>query len=126
MHTDTFFYGFLKTYPHRVLALVGETPDTTYRFTALEVKQKNFRFDGVLIPESLRDPIWFVEVQFQRRAEFYWDFFTKVALYLSQERETRPVRLVAIFPQRSVDVAVPEFYTPQVALGWLRRVYLNE
>jgi len=126
MQTDTFFYGFLKTYPHLVLALVGANADAAYRFTALEVKQKNFRFDGVLISESLTAPIWFVEVQFQRRAEFYWDFFTKVALYLSQERETRPVRLVAIFPHQGVDVAVPDFYAPQVARGWLQRVYLDE
>ncbi len=40
MHTDPFFYGFLKTYSH--LALVGETPATAYRFTALRFTKRTF------------------------------------------------------------------------------------
>jgi predicted transposase YdaD len=84
MKTDILFYGLLQAYPELVFELTGMPVVPGYGLTAVEVKEKNFRFDGVLMPPvsaARHAPIWFVEVQFQRRGSFYRDFFTKVALY---------------------------------------------
>jgi len=126
--TDPFFYRLLQTYPELVFELSNTPVLPGYRWSAVEVKEQNFRFDGVLVPPATEPaaPIWFVEVQFQRRETFYWDFFTEVAIYLRQFRVERPCRLLALFPNRDVDVVVPPFYQLQVSAGWLCRVYLNE
>ncbi|NJK61136.1 MAG: DUF2887 domain-containing protein [Oscillatoriales cyanobacterium SM2_1_8] len=129
MKTDILFYGLLQAYPELVFELTGMPVEPGYDLMAVEVKERNFRFDGVLMPPPTAlptAPIWFVEVQFQKRAGFYRDFFTKVALYLHQFAVERPGRLLAILPSRAVDVVVPTFYEPQVRAGWLHRVYLDE
>jgi predicted transposase YdaD len=128
VRTDTFFYRLLQTFPELVFALSGTPVLPGYRLSAVEVKEKSFRFDGVLVPPASTPmaPIWFVEVQFQRRTTFYWDFFTEVAMYLRQFEVERPCRLLAIFPNREVDSEIPPFYQLQAEAGWLHRVYLNQ
>jgi hypothetical protein len=45
-----------------------------YAFTSVEVKETGFRFDGIfLLPDDLpKEPIYFIEVQFQSYPDFYY------------------------------------------------------
>ncbi|NJK60006.1 MAG: DUF2887 domain-containing protein [Oscillatoriales cyanobacterium SM2_1_8] len=129
MRTDTLFYGLLQACPELIFELTAIPMVPGYGLTAVEVKEKSFRFDGVLMPSTSAPadaPLWFIEVQFQKRGDFYRDFFTKAALYVKQFAVERPCRLLAIFPSRDLDSAIPPFYQPQVEAGWVYRVYLNE
>ncbi|MFM7602990.1 MAG: DUF2887 domain-containing protein [Pseudanabaena sp.] len=80
MRTDTIFFQLFQTFDGLLFELVGLPPETAagYRFTSVEIKEKAFRFDGIFIPEALDKNIWFVEVQFQKRAEFYWEFVGEI------------------------------------------------
>ena len=91
MRTDTIFFQLFQTFDGLLFELVGLPPETAagYRFTSVEIKEKAFRFDGIFIPEALDKNIWFVEVQFQKRAEFYWEFIGEIFLYLSQYKPSQ-------------------------------------
>jgi predicted transposase/invertase (TIGR01784 family) len=72
--TDTLFYQLFQNFPSIFFELIGQpTIDkSSYQFTAPEVKQRSFRFDGLFLPvdESSQLPIYFVEVQFQKSQIF--------------------------------------------------------
>jgi predicted transposase YdaD len=63
--TDTLFYQLFQSFPSIFFELIGQpTTDTsTYQFTAPEVKQRAFRFDGLFLPvaESPELPIYIAE-----------------------------------------------------------------
>jgi predicted transposase/invertase (TIGR01784 family) len=83
--TDTLFYQLFQNFPSIFFELIGQpTTDTSiYQFTAPEVKQRAFRFDGLFLPiaESSELPIYFVEVQFQKKPKFYSRLFAEIFLY---------------------------------------------
>nr|WP_318657986.1 DUF2887 domain-containing protein [Pseudanabaena sp. ABRG5-3] len=56
-----------------------------------EVKEKAFRFDGIFTPTTIEKPIFLIEVQFQSKEDFYWEFLSEIFLYLNQQ--LRSVRL---------------------------------
>jgi predicted transposase/invertase (TIGR01784 family) len=97
-----------------------------YKFVAVEVKEKAFRFDGVFLPDVSDKPVIFTEVQFQRKDDFYWDFIAEICLYLRQYKPEQNWRSVAIFARRSCDPGeIPhfsEFFTSDRIL----RVYLED
>lgn len=88
MKTDTLFYQLFQDFPSIFFELIGEptTDISSYQFTAPEVKQRAFRFDGLFLPsaESPELPIYFVEVQFQKKPKFYSRLFAEVFLYFYQ------------------------------------------
>lgn len=108
--------------------LVGLPPETAegYRFTSVEIKEKAFRFDGIFIPDSVDKNIWFVEVQFQKRAEFYWEFVGEIFLYLSQYKPDHDWQAVAIFAKRSIEPEIPKQFRTLFASGHIVRIYLDE
>ena len=108
MRTDTIFFQLFQTFDSLLFELVGLPPETAagYRFTSVEIKEKAFRFDGIFIPDSVDKNIWFVEVQFQKRAEFYWEFIGEIFLYLSQYKPEHDWQAVAIFAKRSIELTV--------------------
>ena len=108
--------------------LVGLPPDiaTGYRFTSVEIKEKAFRFDGIFIPDSVDKDIWFVEVHFQKRAEFYWEFIGEIFLYLSQYKPEQDWQAVAIFAKRSIEPEIPKQFRALFAGGHISRIYLDE
>ncbi len=97
MKTDTLFYQLFQTF-HSLLFELIEQPSSIaegYKFVAVEVKEKAFRFDGVFLPDVSDKPVIFTEVQFQRKDDFYWDFIAEICLYLRQykpEQNWRSVR----------------------------------
>ncbi len=86
MKTDSLFYQLFQTFPSCFFELLNLPPDTVndYRFSSVEVKQLSFRLDGVFLPNSPNQPIYFVEVQFQGDEKFYSRFFSEIFLYLHQ------------------------------------------
>lgn len=85
MKTDTIFYQLFQNFPSIFFELIGQpaTATSRYQFTSLEVKQRAFRFDGLFLPvaESPELPIYFVEVQFQKKSNFYARLFAEIFLY---------------------------------------------
>ena len=84
--TDSIFYRLFQTFPESFFDLLNLPSETVnhYQFSSLEVKQLAFRLDGVFLPDNLNDPIYFVEVQFQKDERFYSRFFSEIFLYFHQ------------------------------------------
>jgi predicted transposase/invertase (TIGR01784 family) len=73
MRTDTIFYQLFLTFHSLLFELIGQPLEKAehYKFTSVEVKEKAFRFDGIFMPDNREQPIYFVEVQFQDKPNFY-------------------------------------------------------
>jgi predicted transposase/invertase (TIGR01784 family) len=104
MRTDTLFYQLFQKFPSLIFELIGAEIETDYSFTSLEVKEKAFRFDGIFVPASLVKLIYFLEIQFQPKSDFYWEFLSEICLYLNQQKPVQDWKAVAIFSQRSIEV----------------------
>ena len=84
------------------------------------------RYQIKVAPDSVDKNIWFVEVQFQKRAEFYWEFIGEIFLYLSQYKPEHDWQAVAIFAKRSIEHEVPKQFRALFAAGHIARIYLDE
>ena len=129
MHTDTIFYQIFLIFHTLLFELLGEPTEKAegYKFTSVEVKEKAFRFDGIFMPDSGEKPIYFVEVQFQPKPEFYWEFITEINIYLNQYKPQQDWQAVALFAKRSLDVEVLTNYQQElVNSGRIKRIYLDE
>jgi predicted transposase/invertase (TIGR01784 family) len=126
MRTDSIFYKIFETLPDTLFALIGESPELAkdYEFKSIEVKELAFRIDGVFISEHSEHPIYFVEVQFQKDATFYWRFFCEIFIYLRQYQPIQDWQAVIIFAKRSIEPDFPKQY--RCLLPHLHRVYLDE
>jgi len=71
MRTDTLFCQLFQKFPSLIFELIGLKVETEYSFISVEVKERAFRFDGVFMPTSLSKLIYFIEVQFQPKSDFY-------------------------------------------------------
>ena len=126
MRTDTIFYQLFQTFPSLLFELIGEpvAEAQSYQFLSVEIKELAFRADGLFLTESVGKPIYFAEVQFQPKDDFYWRFISEIFLYLGQYKPDHEWFAVAIFASRSLDVPFPlpyRYLNPQV-----KRVYLDE
>jgi predicted transposase/invertase (TIGR01784 family) len=106
MRTDTIFYQLFLTFHTLLFELLGEPMGIAdnYRFISAEIKEKAFRFDGIFLPEQEDLPIYFVEVQFQEKPDFYWEFIAEINLYLNQYKPVQDWKAVALFAQRRFEV----------------------
>jgi predicted transposase/invertase (TIGR01784 family) len=106
MRTDTIFYQLFLTFHSLLFELLGEPMDIAdnYQFISAEIKEKAFRFDGIFLPEQEDLPIYFVEVQFQEKPDFYWEFIAEINLYLNQYKPVQDWKAVALFAQRRFEV----------------------
>jgi len=128
--TDTLFYQLFQNFPSIFFELIGQpTTDTSiYQFTAPEVKQRAFRFDGLFLPiaESSELPIYFVEVQFQKKPKFYSRLFAEIFLYFYQyDVPTEEWYAIVIYRRRSLEVPAPRRYW-ELMEHRVRRIYLDE
>jgi predicted transposase/invertase (TIGR01784 family) len=130
MRTDTIFYQLFQTLPSLLFELIGESPSVanSYQFSSKEVKELAFRFDGIYLPpaKDFKKFIYFVEVQFQKKKNFYWDLFGEISLYLKQYRPRQNWHAVAIFAKKSLDTGKLVQYQEYFDSGRLIRVYLDE
>lgn len=130
MKTDTIFYQLFQTFPQAFFELI-EQPDlasSSYQFTSTEIKQLAFRIDGLFLPleDSLNQPIYFVEVEFQADKKFYQRLFGEIFLYLSKSDRANDWRAVVVFKQRSLDSGNIPQYIELLTSQRVRRIYLDE
>jgi predicted transposase/invertase (TIGR01784 family) len=128
--TDTLFYSLFQTYPNVFFELIGqpETEANSYQFTSIELKQQAFRLDGVFLPtpNNPNQPIYFLEVQFQKDKVLYQRVFAEIFLYLHQYQSVNDWRVVVIFPRRNLEPEESRPYRLLLNSPLVQRVYLNE
>lgn len=129
MKTDTIFYQLFQNFPSIFFELIGQpaTATSSYQFTSLEVKQRAFRFDGLFLPvaESPELPIYFVEVQFQKKSNFYARLFAEISLYFYQYDCNNEWVAIVIYRRRSIETPAPRQYQ-ELMQHRVRRIYLDE
>ena len=129
MHTDTIFYQLFLTFHSLLFELLGQPLKDAayYQFTSAEIKEKAFRFDGIFMPEREDKPIYFVEVQFQNKPNFYWELIAEVNMYLNQYKPIQDWKAVALFAQRNFEIKSLTLYQQElIDSGRIIRVYLDE
>jgi predicted transposase/invertase (TIGR01784 family) len=129
MKTDSLFYRLFQEWPELVLELAGlEASVTGYTLRAEEIKQTEFRLDGVLAPpdDRLDWPLVFIETQFQHDPDFHARWFSELFLYLYRHPPRRAWRAVTVFPNRTTEGTVEAAYEMLLAHPWVKRVYLEE
>ena len=130
MRTDTIFYQLFQTFSTLLFELIGQSPSLAkgYEFTSREIKELARRFDGIFLPKTDYGSkiIYFVEVQFQVKSDFYYRFFTEIFVYLGQYKPKNDWRAVAVFASRSLDPGVPMQYRGLVNAEQVLFVYLDE
>ncbi|NET57561.1 MAG: Rpn family recombination-promoting nuclease/putative transposase [Symploca sp. SIO2E6] len=130
MKTDTIFYRLFQSFPSIFFELINHAPQEAqaYQFSSVEVKQLAFRIDGVFLPTTTtpQQPIYFVEVQFQRDSQFYSRFFSEIFLYLDKTELTNDWRGVVIYPSRNLDTGVTPRYQELLNSPRVSRIYLDE
>ncbi|MDD1444133.1 Rpn family recombination-promoting nuclease/putative transposase [Dolichospermum sp. ST_sed3] len=129
MRTDTIFYQLFLTFHSLLFELIGQPLEKAehYKFTSVEVKEKAFRFDGIFMPDTLDQPIYFVEVQFQDKPDFYWEFIAEINIYLNQYQPVQDWQAVAIFAKRSLEVKKLTAYQEElINNGRIVQIYLDE
>ena len=127
MRTDTIFYKLFQTFNTLLFELLNQPYEEGYEFISVEVKEKAFRFDGIFAPESIDKPIYFIEIQFQKKANFYWEFLSEILLYLSQYEPENEWKAVAIFADRQIaPTKLSNFQQELIDNQRLIPIYLNE
>ena len=127
MRTDSIFYLLFKLLPGTFFELIGK-PDKAknYEFTSEEIKETAFRIDGLFKSSRKSSPLYFTEVQFQPKDDFYKKFFAEVFLYLYRNQSDRNWRGVALFATRSLDPGVEKQYKELFKGQRVQRIYLDE
>lgn len=129
MKTDTIFYQLFQSFPSIFFELIVQptTDINSYQFTSPEVKQRAFRFDGLFLPiaESSELPIYFVEVQFQKKPKFYARLFAEIFLYFYQYDHNTEWYAIVIYRRRSIETPAPQQYR-ELMEHRVRRIYLDE
>jgi predicted transposase/invertase (TIGR01784 family) len=128
LRTDTLFYQLFQSF-HTLLFELIDRPIADaegYQFTTAEIKEKSFRFDGIFIPTTDDKPIFFIEVQFQPKNDFYWEYLSEIFLYLNQYRPINKWQAVAIFARRNCEPEIVDHVQEMITSNRIIRVYLED
>jgi predicted transposase/invertase (TIGR01784 family) len=133
MKSDSLFYELFLHFPEALFELLN-TPlpqRGLNSFTSVEVKQTQFRFDGVLLPHHRKPdlPILFLEAMNykpQSGKGFYLELFAEIAMYLNDYRPRNDWRAVVIFTHHRLDPGLPIQYSHYQQSDRLQRLYLNQ
>jgi predicted transposase/invertase (TIGR01784 family) len=128
LKTDTLFYQLFQSF-HTLLFELIDRPIADaegYQFTTAEIKEKAFRFDGIFIPTTDDKPIFFIEVQFQPKNDFYWEYLSEIFLYLNQYRPINKWQAVAIFAKRNCEPEIVDHVQEMINSNRIIRVYLED
>ncbi|MEM1255771.1 MAG: Rpn family recombination-promoting nuclease/putative transposase [Cyanobacteria bacterium P01_H01_bin.21] len=128
MKTDSLFYLLFETAPSILFELIGQPALAPgYRFSSVELKQTAFRIDGVFLPpEDSNQPVYFVEVQFQKDPLLYRRLFAEVFLFLQKHPQVQQWRAVAIYPRASLEPNDHDAYGCLLQSNQCQRVFLDE
>lgn len=130
MKTDSIFYRLFQTFPGTFFELINHQASeaNAYEFTSVELKQTAFRIDGVFLPvANVREqPIYFLEVQFQKDSELYARFFSEIFLYLRLYAPTKVWQGVVVFARRSMQPTEIEPYRVLLESEQVTCLYLDQ
>jgi predicted transposase/invertase (TIGR01784 family) len=129
MRRDTIFYQLFKRSPNLLFQLLPSVPIETseYRFEAIEVKETSFRMDGVFLPPSPEQNIFFCEVQQQRDNLLYERIMAEISIFVYRSRNTfRDWLAVVIYPSRSAEQECQDIVREFLDSGRITRIYLDE
>ena len=92
-------YLLFETAPSILFELIGQPALAPgYRFSSVELKQTAFRIDGVFLPpEDSEQPVYFVEVPFQKDPLLYRRLFAEV--FLQNHPDVQQWRAISIYPR---------------------------
>jgi len=126
--TDSLFYRIFQSVPEIFFELIGQPDRSGYDFRSIEVKQTAFRIDGVFLPpeDAVDQPVFFVEVQFQKDELLYHRLFGELFMFLAQNPHISGWYAVVIFPRRSLEPEETKLYEPLLSSPQVQRFYLNE
>jgi len=128
--TDSIFYKLFNTSPGIFFELIGRdaTQASGYEFRSVEIKEPDFRIDGVFVPSrnSSAQTVYFVEVQFQKDQLLYHRFFAELFLYLKQKPATQDWAAVLVYPRRSLEPDQSGLYRVLLESPQVQRVYLEQ
>jgi predicted transposase/invertase (TIGR01784 family) len=128
---DAIYYSIFKRFPSLLFTLLDQPPERAqdYRFESIEVKEPNFRIDGVFLPPENASPkiVYFAEFQVQRDELLYHRFFAESMLYLRRNPDLfEDWYGVVIFASRKVEPKNTRIHRSLLAGDQVRRVYLDE
>jgi len=130
MKTDSLFYQIFNLSPGIFFELIGRpaTEANGYEFRSVEIKQPDFRIDGVFVPSgnASAQTVYFVEVQFQKDQLLYHRFFAELFLYLEQNPATPDWQAVVVYPRSSLEPDESSLYRVLLESSQVQRVYLDE
>ncbi len=128
MKTDSLFYRIFQSVPEIFFELIGQPYRAGYHFRSIEVKQTAFRIDGVFLPspDAVDEPVFFVEVQFQKDELLYHRLFGELFMFLAQNPNISDWQAVVIFPRRSLEPDKRKLYEALLSNEQVQRFYLNE
>ncbi|MGQ9805971.1 MAG: DUF2887 domain-containing protein, partial [Chlorobiales bacterium] len=127
MKTDKLIYSIFQESPETALALLGYDAALWqhYAFQSIEVKEKSYRIDGVLLPDAPDLPVIILEVQFQVDDFIYERILSETLIFRAQNRQFPKTEMVILFASRKIDKGAGMF-EPLVASGAIRPIYLSE
>jgi len=128
MKTDNIFYKLFQTLPGVLFELIGEPAEkaTEYTFKSVEVKELSKTIDGVFLPEDKNQPIYFIEVQFQRDDLFYYRLITEIFFYLGQYKIEQDWKGIVIWAKRSLEIPPSKSYNALFVQNQIEIIYLDE
>jgi predicted transposase/invertase (TIGR01784 family) len=129
MRRDSIFYQLFRQSPTLLFPLLPQPPINAeqYRFDAVEVEETSFRMDGVFIPPTAADIVYFCEVQFQLDELLYERMLSEIAIYTYRHRSRYDDwRAVAIYPARNVEQSNTKMVRELLASGRITPLYLDE
>lgn len=111
MKTDKLIYSIFQESPETALALLGydEKLARHYAFQSLEVKEKSYRIDGVLLPDSPDLPVIILEIQFQVDEFIYERILSETLIFRAQNRQFPQTQMVVMFASRNLDTGAGMF-----------------
>jgi predicted transposase/invertase (TIGR01784 family) len=126
--TDSLFHRIFTQVPAIFFELIGQPEIEGYEFKSIEVKQTAFRIDGVFVPleSTSQQPVYFLEVQFQRDNYLYHRLFAELFMYLEQTPETQDWQVVVIYPRRSLEPEQTYLHRSLLSSPQVQRIYLDE
>ncbi len=127
MKTDKLIYSIFQESPETALALLGydEALSRHYAFQSIEVKEKSYRIDGVLLPDLPDLPVVILEIQFQVDEFIYERILSETLIFRAQNRQFPQTQMVVMFASRNLDTGAGMF-EPLVKSGAIRPIYLSE
>jgi predicted transposase/invertase (TIGR01784 family) len=111
------------------LELIGQPQAAeNYEFKSIDIKQTAFRIDRVFLPPRKPEdqPVYFVEIQFQKDAELYHRFFAEIFLYLRHYPSTPEWYGLLILPSRNLLPDRTRLFDSLLSSPNVRHIYLNE